>query len=88
MTLTQKFDNLVNPTARYNLLFAKGSFVISKNYCGYKLILFEMDNNYFEVWYNHQSHSIYKAVKISINKAIEQKYHDNVTLTDLNTYLK
>jgi len=62
------------------VLYERGSFVMSIRYYGYKVNLYLLENFYVEVFYNHKRDLIEKIVPLDTSHSRTKFYVDQIKL--------
>jgi hypothetical protein len=63
-------------------LFQSGNFVISIRYYGYKINLYQLGNDFVEVFINHKKASIEKIEKLDIRHSRMKFYCDQIKISN------
>jgi hypothetical protein len=68
---------------KISTLFKRGTFVVSIRYYGYKVNLYQLGNDYVEVFVNHKRGEIEKVVKLDTAHSRMKFYCDQIRLDRL-----
>ena len=81
MNIWPEFSNF-SFDKQVQVLYERGSFVMSIRYYGYKVNLYLIGNFYVEVFYNHKHDLIEKIVPLDTRHTRTKFYVDQIKLPD------
>jgi len=68
---------------KIDALFKRGTFIVSIRYYEYKVNLYQIGNDYVEVFINHKRGEIEKIIPLDISHTRIKFYCDQIRLGDL-----
>ena len=72
--------NKFSPSEKVNALYQKGVFIVSIRYYKYKVNLYQLGKEYFEVFVNHKHSTIEKIAKLDTSHSRMNFYCDQIKI--------